>query len=226
MKKSTQILIIVSALSLLTIGIVTANVLKKDDMMKKTESSSLKKDMATDVMKKAEDETMKKNDTVSNLVENPNANTATIPEEKTIPNEATSQNPTSKQVSPTPQPQIAPSQEKIPQATPVAKAEGKYVDYKPELLSNADNNPVVLFFHASWCPTCKATEKSIADNQDAFKKTGITLLKIDYDTATDLKKQYGVTSQSTFVKVDATGKQLKKGAGLTTVDALNTFAVN
>jgi thiol:disulfide interchange protein len=98
-----------------------------------------------------------------------------------------------------------------------------YTSYKPELLANADKSPVVLFFHAEWCPTCKALDKNIKENPEDFKKTGITLLKIDYDTATDLKKQYGVTSQSTFIQVDSSGKEIKKSGALVTVEALEKF---
>jgi thiol-disulfide isomerase/thioredoxin len=106
----------------------------------------------------------------------------------------------------------------------MTKIEGSYVDYKPELLANADKAPVVLFFHANWCPTCKALDKDINDRADALKKSGVTLLKIDYDTANDLKKQYGITVQSSFVKIDSTGKQLKKASSIVTVDSLSSFA--
>lgn len=108
----------------------------------------------------------------------------------------------------------------------LTQIEGKYVDYKPELLANADQGPVVLFFHANWCPTCRAMDRDINNNGESFKKSGITLLKVDFDTATDLKKQYNITSQSSFVKVDRNGKELKKASALVTVDSLSTFANN
>jgi thiol-disulfide isomerase/thioredoxin len=104
-------------------------------------------------------------------------------------------------------------------------SEGSYKTYSKDIIANADSSPTVIFFHASWCPTCKAADKDINANIDTLKKSGVTILKADYDTSTDLKKQYGVTSQSTFVKVDSTGKEIKKGQGFTTLGAITDFAI-
>lgn len=69
---------------------------------------------------------------------------------------------------------------------------------------------VVLFFNASWCPTCQATVKSLdADGTPA----GLTVVSVDYDNANDLRKQYGVTVQHTFVQVDESGAELAKFTG-------------
>lgn len=38
----------------------------------------------------------------------------------------------------------------------------------------------------------------------------VTVLKIDYDSNQELRKKYGVSLQTTFVKVDSTGNELKK----------------
>jgi len=48
---------------------------------------------------------------------------------------------------------------------------------------------------------------------------GVTIVKVDYDTATDLKRRYGVTMQHTFVQVDGSGEAVKKWSG-TTLDAV------
>ncbi len=69
---------------------------------------------------------------------------------------------------------------------------------------------VVLFFNASWCPTCQATVKSLdADGVPA----GLTVVSVDYDSSNDLKQQYGVTVQHTFVQVDEAGDQQAKFTG-------------
>ena len=39
------------------------------------------------------------------------------------------------------------------------------------------------------------------------------LFKTDYDSEKELKKQYGITYQHTFVYVDKDGKQIKKWSG-------------
>ena len=76
---------------------------------------------------------------------------------------------------------------------------------------------VVLFFNASWCPTCKATVESLdADGVPA----GLTVVSVDYDAATDLRKQYGVTVQHTFVQVDEQGNQLAKFSGAPSGEAI------
>jgi thioredoxin 1 len=108
----------------------------------------------------------------------------------------------------------------------VMKKAGIYTAYSADLAKSAavDGNSVI-FFHAPWCPTCKAAETDINANLTKLDSK-LTLLKTDYDTSTELKKQYGVTSQSTFVKVDKDGKLIKKGSGFTTVDSINAFANN
>ena len=69
---------------------------------------------------------------------------------------------------------------------------------------------VVLFFNASWCPTCQATVKNLdADGTPA----GLTVVSVDFDNADDLRQQYGVTVQHTFVQVDESGTELAKFTG-------------
>ncbi len=97
------------------------------------------------------------------------------------------------------------------QAEP-AVAPGRYVDwadYDADRAAYADSD-VVLFFHAPWCPSCRATEASI--DADGVPD-GLTLVKVDFDSATDLRQQYGVTYQHTYVHVDPDGTALKKWTG-------------
>lgn len=68
----------------------------------------------------------------------------------------------------------------------------------------AGEKPTVLFFYATWCPTCQATKKELQAQADSLK--GVNLLIVDYDNSDELKKQYGVTYQHTFVKIDSMGK--------------------
>lgn len=97
-------------------------------------------------------------------------------------------------------------------ASTPAMAAGAYLtkaEYQSQMAARAGTK-VVYFFHASWCPTCRATEKSIeADGVPA----GLTLVKVDFDTETDLRKQYGITQQHTFVQVDPDGGELAKWTG-------------
>ncbi len=101
-------------------------------------------------------------------------------------------------------------------------AKGIFNDYDTAKLVNADKGDVVLFFSAAWCPTCQEANKNFTAKSTP---DGLTLLKIDYDKSTDLKKMYGVTYQHTFVQVDKNGKLLKKWSGSTTYDQLNSEIV-
>jgi pentapeptide MXKDX repeat protein len=76
---------------------------------------------------------------------------------------------------------------------------------------------VVLFFNATWCPTCQETVKNLEADPDAIP-AGLTVVSVDFDTADDLKKQYGITTQHTFVQVDADGNELAKWTGSSTAE--------
>jgi thiol-disulfide isomerase/thioredoxin len=87
-----------------------------------------------------------------------------------------------------------------------SEMKGIYKSYSPEAVKNAKWK-IVLFFHASWCPTCKASEADILANKIP---ENLTILKVNYDDSDNLKTQYGVLTQSTFVEVDNNGKEIKK----------------
>jgi len=60
------------------------------------------------------------------------------------------------------------------------------------------DKPVALHFHADWCPTCRAQDKALQALK-AEPGLDVTVLKVNYDTEKDLKRQYKVQSQSTMV---------------------------
>lgn len=88
--------------------------------------------------------------------------------------------------------------------------EWTYAVYDKSLLSNSKNN--VLFFAATWCPSCKSADSNFSSEKIP---ENLNLLKVDYDTYTDLKKQYWITMQHTFVLIDMDWKMLKKWSGST-----------
>lgn len=92
----------------------------------------------------------------------------------------------------------------------VALAAGSYRDYDPAMVADPGYDTTILFFHASWCPECRAFEQSI---EAGPIPAGVQILKVDYDTSDELKRQYEVTIQTTFVKVDADGEQLSSWVG-------------
>jgi len=92
-----------------------------------------------------------------------------------------------------------------------------------QLRSLAAEGPTILYFHAEWCPTCRATMISFEARWPEVQP-GLTLVIADYDTETELKARYGVTYQNTFVQVGAQGEKLQiwNGGG---IEALNTRTI-
>jgi thiol-disulfide isomerase/thioredoxin len=88
----------------------------------------------------------------------------------------------------------------------------RYINYSKTLFDQMSDKKRVYFFHAKWCPTCKAANEEFMQNIDKISKD-IVLFKTDYDTEKELKTQYGITYQHTFVYVDSQGKEIKKWNG-------------
>ncbi len=58
--------------------------------------------------------------------------------------------------------------------------------------------PVALHFHADWCPTCRAQDKTL-EALKADASLNVTVLTVNYDKESELKKQLHIQTQSTFV---------------------------
>lgn len=112
----------------------------------------------------------------------------------TLPKDTPKQNETPAETVQTPQPE-APTQ-----------AAGTYTAYSATKV-NETKGTKILFFHASWCPQCRALDKSITEGTIP---SGVTIFKVDYDTNQVLRQQYGVTIQTTLVKIDDNGKLAAK----------------
>lgn len=88
-----------------------------------------------------------------------------------------------------------------------------------QLRQLAAAGPTILYFHATWCPTCQATMLSFEARWPEVRP-GLTLVIADYDSETELKTRYGVTYQNTYVQVapDLSRIQVWNGGG---IEALN-----
>ena len=84
----------------------------------------------------------------------------------------------------------------------------------------AKGAPVIVDFAASWCPTCKAQKPIVQGLMAEPKLKPVTLFLADFDTELALKKQLGVTQQSTFV-VFKGGKEVGRSTGQTHKDVLS-----
>ncbi len=91
------------------------------------------------------------------------------------------------------------------------KGEG-YIAYNAKDFAADTANKRVLFFAASWCPSCRGADADIKANLKKIPKD-VVIYKTDYDTETVLKQKYGVTHQHTFVYVNAKAEALKKWSG-------------
>lgn len=78
----------------------------------------------------------------------------------------------------------------------------------------ADGKPVVVDFWASWCPTCKEQKPIVKGLMNEAKRKNLTLFLADFDKEEALKKQLGVTMQSTLVVLKG-GKEVARSTGQT-----------
>jgi thiol-disulfide isomerase/thioredoxin len=103
--------------------------------------------------------------------------------------------------------------------------ESGYTNYSQDKLINAKYGKVILFFHASWCPSCRALDSNIKSNINSIPNN-VLILKVDYDSNSDLKQKYGVVSQHTLVQIDQDGSLLKSSKGLYQLNTLESVIQN
>lgn len=101
----------------------------------------------------------------------------------------------------------------------VVQKPGMFLAYSASEVSNPSNDDVVLAFFADWCPSCRAAKSDIQANLGSIP-ANLTILDVDYDEYTDLKKKYGINQQHTFVQVDKTGAVIKTWKGGNTLDSI------
>lgn len=111
------------------------------------------------------------------------------------------------------------------------KFTGKTLDGKPFDGASLAGKPVVLWFWAPWCPTCKADAPNVeatakahgdvqvigvgglgktAEMQAFAKDTGISFVSLADESGTVWKK-FGITQQHTYVLIGADGTVVHKG---------------
>ena len=94
----------------------------------------------------------------------------------------------------------------------------RYVEYSKTILDQSKDLRRVLYFYATWCPTCKVANEDFLANPNKIPED-VVLIRINYndpDTDAeekDLAKKYGITYQHTFVQIDAEGNQIAKWNG-------------
>jgi thiol-disulfide isomerase/thioredoxin len=81
--------------------------------------------------------------------------------------------------------------------------------------------PTVLFFHATWCPSCRSAREEFTKRSADLKS--VNLILVDYDNSKDLQKKYGITYQHTFVQIDENGDAIAKWNGGATDELLSNI---
>ncbi|MBI4129785.1 thioredoxin family protein [Candidatus Roizmanbacteria bacterium] len=88
-----------------------------------------------------------------------------------------------------------------------------YVAYSEEALAQAqEKGRAVLYFWASWCPTCRVLDAELKERGDELPDD-VTILQVNFDTEKDLKRRYGITQQHTLVQIDNEGNEVTKWIG-------------
>ncbi len=96
-----------------------------------------------------------------------------------------------------------------------------YIEYSTNVLKQAAEGRRILFFYASWCPTCIPADADFKANAAQIPQN-ITVVRVNYNDPDtdqeekDLAKKYGITYQHIFVEIDSEGKEVTKwnGGGL------------
>ena len=88
------------------------------------------------------------------------------------------------------------------------------VDYNGKSLAESitTGKKTLIWFHATWCATCKAQELVLAKIPKNQNQT--VIVKVDFDTATKLRRELKVATQSTFL-IYKDGKEVARSVGVT-----------
>jgi thiol:disulfide interchange protein len=88
----------------------------------------------------------------------------------------------------------------------------QYIPYSPEAVAAATGKRKLLFFYASWCPTCKVLNRDLLENERPLPED-LVIFKTDYDREVLLKQKYNITYQHTLVLIDDSGNEIKQWNG-------------
>ncbi|WP_199099615.1 thioredoxin family protein [Dyella sp. ASV21] len=83
----------------------------------------------------------------------------------------------------------------------------------------AAGKPVVVYFHADWCPTCRAQQPIVDRLAREQGFAPVTIFVADFDKETALEKSLKVDHQSTFV-VFKQGHEVGRSTGQTAESAI------
>jgi thioredoxin 1 len=94
----------------------------------------------------------------------------------------------------------------------------RYIEYSKAALDEASGNRRVLYFYASWCPTCRPADANFTAQVEQIPPD-VTVLRVNYNDPDtdqeekDLAQKYQITYQHTFVQIDTDGNEVTKWNG-------------
>jgi len=102
------------------------------------------------------------------------------------------------------------------------KANGRYTSYRQELVDDDGYEQTILFFTTDndWCQECQAFEQAIIDEG---VPEGVQILTVDFEQANELKKQYQVRIQTTFIEVDSRSQLISSWVGFAQTKSLSAI---
>ncbi len=86
----------------------------------------------------------------------------------------------------------------------------------------ASGKPVLVEFHADWCPTCRAQDKVINSFRHNPEYQGLVILRVDFDTEKALLERFGVRRQSTLI-VFKNGTEVGRAVGESSPDGIKNL---
>jgi thioredoxin-related protein/threonine/homoserine/homoserine lactone efflux protein len=93
-----------------------------------------------------------------------------------------------------------------------------------QALAKAENKPLFVFAHASWCPTCKQMEQEVLIKKelgDAYNSNVVNVaIDIDSPDGKKLQAVYPIKATPTLFFFDADGKLVRKLEGFTKAEVL------
>jgi thioredoxin-like negative regulator of GroEL len=98
-------------------------------------------------------------------------------------------------------------------------AETKPFDQATFLALQAAGQPILIDVYADWCPTCKAQEPIVSELLARPQFVGYTRLKVNFDTQKDVRREFGVSQQSTFI-IFRGSRELGRSTGDTHVESI------
>lgn len=85
---------------------------------------------------------------------------------------------------------------------------------------NAAGKPSIVYFHATWCPTCKVQQPIVDKLSASSALKDVPVFIADFDKEVALKRAMHITQQSTFV-VFKGGREVTRSTGQTTEKAIS-----